>query len=280
MGKSGNGLTSHRKGEWAWLSMTCACSRCFFNGGDGLNQHQFPHRDFMDATGITNFLVAEKYYSKKNRVFRVLCDVQENQPGKQVVVKQCLQSDQDCLREMRNLEILHIHGAAVPSLYRNAHGLLVMEHIPGPTLLELMETAESDDRNGNFQRYQVRKRMVVELMDWLDQAYTILEHAYGTPMILGDIHFRNFIAGSRLTGVDFESCRPGCIEEDIAELLAYLLHYNPAWTLWKRDLADCFRKEAMNRFDLKQERLACCFETKISEIFSRRHKQNYMNDLG
>lgn len=245
-----------------------------------MKHRQFPHRDFMDATGITDYLVIEQYYSKKNHVFRVACDVKKHQLERQVVVKKCLQSIQDCQREMKILEILHMHGVAVPSLYRSAHGLLVMEHIPGPTLLELMETVESDDQNVGFQRYQVKKRMVVELIDWLNQAYTILEQAYGTPMILGDIHLRNFIAGKKLTGVDFAGCRPGFAEEDIATLLAYLLHYNPAWTMWKRELADDFREDAIKHFNMDQERLASCFENKISEIYHRRYKQEHMDDLG
>jgi tRNA A-37 threonylcarbamoyl transferase component Bud32 len=245
-----------------------------------MSQESFPHRSFTEATGIEVYQVAEKYYSKRNNVFRVVCDSRENETDKQVVVKHFLQSKEHYERELTTLEHLHLQGIPVPNLYRSIDRLLIMEHIPGCTLLQLMEKAEQEDDLRDFERYRVKRHLVYGLLDWLKKTYEMLEDLNGQPTILGDIHFRNFIVGRKLTGVDFENCRPGFIEEDLAAVMVYLLHYDPAWTLWKRELATLFRLEAMRLFSLDPERLKHCFESKVGELYKRRYRQEHHQDLG
>ncbi|MDW7672456.1 MAG: RIO1 family regulatory kinase/ATPase [Bacillota bacterium] len=243
-------------------------------------QEIFPHRSFVEATGIENYQVAEKYYSKKNNVFRVVCNGRENESEKQVVVKHFLQSQKHFQREVMILEHLHLQGIPVPSLYRYTDRLLIMEHLPGSTLLQLLEKAEQEDDLRDFERYRVKKHLVYGLLNWLHQTYAHLRDLYGQPMILCDIHFRNFIVGRHLYGFDFENCRPGFIEEDLAAVMVYLLHYDPAWTLWKRELATLFRLEAMRLFPLDPERLKHCFESKVNELHCRRYRQDHHLELG
>ncbi|SMP40115.1 hypothetical protein SAMN06296020_101329 [Anoxynatronum buryatiense] len=246
-----------------------------------MGERSFPHEEFVAVTGITQYRVVEKYLSKRNDVYRLACEENHNQEKKHIVVKYYSLSTLHLLpQEVKTLEFLYWQGVSVPNLYRAGSNLLVMEHIIGPTLLELIETAEHDSKHQQFNRYQVRKQLIFELLPWMEKAYAALDAVYGEPVILGEVHLRHFIAGKRLTGVDFKSCTAGRKEADLATLMAYILHYNPAWSLWKRQLTQELREAAIQLLRLDERILGQYLEEKISKLIHRRHHQQEQLFLG
>jgi predicted Ser/Thr protein kinase len=113
--------------------------------------------------------------------------------------------------------------------YRYINGVPVVEHIEGTDLILVEEV--------------LRK-----ICAWLIDFYIIISEKKGCQYILGDIHLRNFLyeeTSRQVYGIDFEECREGRIETDVARLYAFILHYDPALTPRKKMLA-AFMLETMS----------------------------------
>lgn len=114
----------------------------------------------------------------------------------------------------------HVH---LPEVFARAPGLLLMEYLPYPTLLEVLEEQE---------RTSFAPEPWRALCRWLERV-----HAAGK-CVPGDGNLRNFLwDGTNLWGVDFEDYRPGTLREAAREIAAYILEYTPAGTAVKRDAA-------------------------------------------
>lgn len=131
--------------------------------------------------------------------------------------------------ELAMLRRLSAAGVPVAPLVAAEAPVILCRWLPGETLLQLLEAAETDAAA----RARLRESLPA-LCGWLRRFYDA-----GGGCILGDAHLRNFLLSpeGQLAGVDLETCRPGDPEEDAASLAVFTLTYDPAFTPLKGELA-------------------------------------------
>lgn len=195
-------------------------------------------------------IVEERFYSKKNEVYKVRCLDETIGDSNTVVIKKYLQAPLNRTREIELLQYLKNKGLTVPKIYLEKENYIIMEYIEGKTILEIIEEREKNNPIETSNDYRSNKKLIVKLIEWLKKFYRYTEGKY----ILRDINLRNFIISNNgiIYGFDFEDYDAGKIEEDVGKLCAYILTYDPPFTPWKLQ----FTKEF---FDL------CCKELKINQ---------------
>jgi RIO-like serine/threonine protein kinase len=121
-------------------------------------------------------------------------------------------------------------GVAVPRLFDINGDVLILEYIKGATLTEEIE------------REMLAGEILAELIArWFADFYAVFPGR-----IRGDVNCRNFIItpDARVYGVDFEDLQYGRKEADLGRMTAFILTYDPAYTDYKKKLAqsltDCF----------------------------------------
>lgn len=114
--------------------------------------------------------------------------------------------------------------------------VLYYEYISGRIAVEYLDETEMDPTNQSNSFSAV----IGSILDWMVCFYNCMEEETGKEWILGDIHLRNFIISSeyQVYGIDFENCREGKREEDIAKLCAFILTYDPPFTETKIKILD------------------------------------------
>lgn len=119
--------------------------------------------------------------------------------------------------------------------------------------------------------------MLAKIWRWMQGFYALTLNKMGRQYILGDAHLRNFLYqpdSQQIYGIDFEECRPGRIETDLARFYVFLLHYDPAFTprkkalgaYWLELLESC---PLIDRFFLQEE-----IERETAELTVRRQWRN------
>lgn len=109
---------------------------------------------------------------------------------------------------------------------------IVYEYVEGIPVVDLIESADLTKMQD----------IIREICSWLTGFYSLMLIKNESQYILGDIHLRNFLYAEdedKIYGIDFEECRPGSIETDIARLYTFILHYDPEFTPRKKALAAC-----------------------------------------
>jgi len=153
-------------------------------------------------------------------------------------------------------------GVRVAEVLEAEEPVIDYRRLPGTTLADLLEAAES----GPDQRQELLRAMPA-LGQWLAEYY-----AASGGMILGDAHFRNFLLSPRgeLAGVDFEACRPGRPEEDVARLAVFALTYDPALTPLKREAGGLLLEECRRRLGLDRRELERQLASELDGLCKRR----------
>lgn len=157
------------------------------------------------------------FYSKRNRVTAI-------QYQGQPCVEKRFQSD-----ECWKLEYLFYNTfgkqLSIPRLCRAEPGLLIMEYLPFPTLVEILEAQESSS---------------FDAAPWTALGQWILQCHKRCGMIPGDGNLRNFLWNSteqRIIGLDFEEYRLGSVADAGSQLIGFLLEYHPRGTTVKAEVA-------------------------------------------
>jgi hypothetical protein len=198
--------------------------------------------------------------SKRNVVERCFL------PGAGWVVRKDFEDNREGYRtELEMLRRLTGALVRVPPVIWAEEPVILSRWINGETLADLLDQAEASPG-----REKQLARAVPLLCRWLGEFY---EASGG--LILGDAHLRNFLLFSRglerkLYGVDFEACRPGAREEDIARLAVFTLTYDPALTEKKRRLAGMLLGECRKRLELSLPRLEEALFRELEGLCSRR----------
>ncbi|MFZ5973997.1 MAG: hypothetical protein ACOYU3_01130 [Bacillota bacterium] len=116
-------------------------------------------------------------------------------------------------------------GLAAPRVLGKSKDTIRYEYIEGKTLCALLDEAEASDCETQILPAFFR------LCDWLRTFQS------ATGMIFFDINLRNFIVSNgELYGFDYEDARSGRIETDFGRLLAFILTYDPAFSVLKMQL--------------------------------------------
>lgn len=164
--------------------------------------------------------------------------------------------------ELAMLRRLAGAGVRAAEVIRAEEPVILLRRLPGAPLIDLLEGAEGDPAR------EMRFRQALPaLREWLAGYY-----AASGGMILGDAHLRNFLLSPQgeLAGVDFEACRPGCPEEDVARLAVFTLTYDPALTEVKRRLAGELLRECCRGLGLEPPRLAMALAGELDGLCERR----------
>ena len=160
--------------------------------------------------------------------------------------------------ELAMSELLAGAGVPVAPILRAEEPVITYRWLEGGPLADLLDEAEEDPGRMALLRGALRT-----LCGWLEAYYAAVRSSGGGVRVLGDAHLRNFLLleDGGVAGVDFECCRPGRPEEDVARLAAFTLTYDPARTPGKQELAALLCRECQNRLGLDEALL----EQKITE---------------
>lgn len=143
---------------------------------------------------------------------------------------------------------------------------LVYTYIPAVPLVDIIETAEPEQA----------REMIAQVCAWMMKFYQIIREKMGRQYILGDVHLRNFILAedsAQVYGVDFEECRPGRIETDVARLFVFILHYEPAFTTRKIALAEYVQKVFFASLELDRNFYLQEIDRELEEMRQRRRSR-------
>ncbi len=227
---------------------------------DLIEQTVMPWNGQTDWIRLDDVNMREMLPSKKNHIYR-------EQTGRQeVVVKQItdpgrFQMEKEIGTLLQETDLATPRRLAV----NNQEQKIIYAYIPAVPLVDIIETEDLD------KLYTVFTRMSV----WMMKFYTIIREKADKQYILGDVHLRNFIYDDRegvVYGVDFEECRPGRIETDVARLYTFILHYEPAFTPRKKALADYLLKKFAALTELNEDFLQSEIERETAELLLRRRR--------
>jgi len=198
--------------------------------------------------------------SKKNHIYR-------EQTGQQTVVVKQFTDPQRFRMEKEIVTLLQDTILAVPRCLdvNVQQQQITYEYIPAVPLVDLIETAEGEQAQA----------MIAQVCAWMIMFYQIIREKTDQRYILGDVHLRNFICHEttgQIYGVDFEECRPGRIETDVARLFTFILHYEPAFTARKIELADDLQKIFFNAMALDKNFYLQEINRETQELLQRRQK--------
>lgn len=161
--------------------------------------------------------------SKRNDVRRCQWD------GEAVVVKD-FAAFEDYSREKAVYEnLLQIAPQLCPRVigFDDQKKELILKYISGATVLEELESAEKE--NDQAQGTEILTR----LLDWMQDFYES-QKAQDYEGIRGDINLRNFLwVEQRVIGIDFEGCCAGNPADEVLQVIAFYLLYEPERTAFK-----------------------------------------------
>jgi len=228
---------------------------------------------------IKNYIINEKFYSKKNLVYKITVfltsplDLKfKTYSNSQYIFEKSKIINAVLKRYNKNR--VHVKGKEVsiltklkeakcnvPMIYLVNEDTIFMEYLEGKTLLNVIEEME----DSNLNSIQVLRNLYL----WICDFYASL----GGDIIFGDVNLRNFILNNeKIYGIDFEDCRIGKKEEDMGKLCAYFLTYNPSFTDWKIKNVKDFFMMLINEFGFNQEELLREIEKELVAMERRRNE--------
>jgi len=174
------------------------------------NEHASRH---WKGCGLDNeAMVWQDLFSRKNRVSVV-------RHNGLVVVRKRFSCEESYEREKEAYQLLAKTPIPRPRVMEEyAQNCMYYEYIDAPTVCDLLESAEK----GEVSEETIIKVYLL-MVDWID----LFHQATHTSM--GDVNARNFLFdGEVIYGLDFENTQQDrCVEEDIGQVLAFLMCYTP-----------------------------------------------------
>jgi len=162
--------------------------------------------------------------------------------------------------EAEMLRSLRAGGVNVPELIAEQVEGLLIEHISGESLCEMLQRLEEEDEDGVF--------AADLLAEWLKGYY-----AAAGGKCRGDINLRNFICEEgtgQLFSVDFEDVGFCSREYDAAAVLAYVLNYEPVFTPWKQRWARAGAAVFVARLNIEVQLLQDEYAKALDDLCLRR----------
>ncbi len=198
--------------------------------------------------------------SKKNHIYR-------EQSGEQMVVVKQFTDPQRFQMEKEIGSLLQDTCLAITRRLsvNEPQQQIVYAYIDAQPLVDLIETAQPEQA----------RNMIAQVCAWMIMFYRIMRDKTGQPYILGDVHLRNFLYQARtgqVYGVDFEECRLGRIETDVARLFTFILHYEPAFSKRKIELAEDLQKLFFNTLALDKNFYLREINRETEELLQRRRQ--------
>lgn len=156
------------------------------------------------------------------------------------------------VREVKIYEKLKGSGLA-PDITSNWDGAIEHEYIEGRSFEEVLKESRSDTLS--FIEY------ANIFFDWY------LSFRDRVKLSLGDMDFNDFvIVEKHLYCIDFEHCKPGNIEDDIAYLTAHICLSDGAYTLQGMENSKVFVKAAWDKLDMSSDRLYDALKSALDKL--------------
>lgn len=198
--------------------------------------------------------------SKKNQIYR-------EQTGQQEVVVKQFTDPGRFQMEKEIGTLLQETDLATPRRLKvdDQEQKIIYVYIPAVPLVDIIEVVEM----------KKAQEMMDQICTWMMKFYDFMREKKGRLYILGDVHLRNFIydeAAGLVYGVDFEECRPGRMETDVARLFTFMLHYEPAFTARKIELAEYMQKKFFSALGLDEKFYLQEVTRETEELLQRRRK--------
>jgi len=165
-------------------------------------------------------------------------------------------------QEAAVLRELYQSGVPVPRVFSCENGVLKMEYIRGLTLTEMIERADTGPAAFTAED------LTGMILGWFEKFYA----AVPADRRRGDVNGRNFIAAEnrRLLSVDFEQLPLAPREQDIGQMAAYILTYDPPYTPFKMHFAEKLLAGFVEKFNLNDEKAKLYREKELNAIRGRR----------
>ena len=230
---------------------------------------------------MQGFRDGELLYSKKNRVLTCLYD---GSGKSRKAVEKTFANARGFSVEWDIVQAIKGANIRIPEVLNidKEKARIIYAYIAGETLLSYLEKWEMEDEPLKNQLLAESEKaihdpsyeMIIDsLCDWLIDFYGYIKKITGKSVILGDIHLRNFIyspSNGGIYGLDFEDCRPGSPETDIARLCVFILTYDPPYTKVKIRTAGNLLLRLSKGLALDQTRLRSEMNRELAELKERR----------
>ena len=160
-----------------------------------------------------------QYQSRRNSACLLETDIG-------VMVQKQYQQESAYRREVLVYEKLRASDLPHAQVLQSGELILCMTHLPGKTLLEILEIQEASG-------------LVTETV-WQKLAAWMVEFTRVTGFVMTDVNLRNFLweeESETVYGLDFEECAEGELITSAARLAAYIRTYTPEQTPVKQKIA-------------------------------------------
>ena len=158
------------------------------------------------------------------------------------IVRKTYASRMDFLREEKLYKLLDGTGLC-PKLIDSRDGFLEHEYVSGDNYIELLAKAEGDHDRLTF--------LFGQFYEWYKKYREI------TNLTLGQVRFEKFLLTDKgLLNLEFENCKPGYMEEDLAKLSAQMCMVPDAFSREGVDMARFFICVGVQNIDYNPEKLA------------------------
>jgi len=158
------------------------------------------------------------------------------------IVRKTYASRMDFLMEEKLYKMLNGTGLA-PGLIDSRDGYLEHEYVDGENYLELLAEAE-----GN---YEALAALFEKFYAWYEQ------YRDATYLSLGQVRFEKFIMTDKgLINLEFENCKPGYLEEDLAKLAAQMCMVPEPFSQKGVEMARFFICVGAQNLEYKPDKLA------------------------
>ena len=192
------------------------------------------------------YLIQERFDSKKNQAFLVKLDTLENnRQNRQFVIKIYNEENKSKSKtEITTIIQLSDLGISVPRVKEYSNYYLLMEYIPGKTLLQIIDEVIKSN-SPMVKKDQDLNSIIEQLSNWFFKLhyYTFESSVKGSSLLKGDCTMKNFIVDERsqmIYGVDFEESRRDEPVIDIGSVCAAILTIKPMFSKLDFDLCRQF----------------------------------------
>lgn len=212
--------------------------------------------EIFKQLNIYDYTIEEEFFSRRNHVYKLHAKRMSGEDFFIVLKKFNCGNIQDEFAVINALQ-----GIRVPKILAKTKNTICLEYISGPTLLSAFESSEIKGEPCN--------ELIEQFVDFLGSFYDSLPGS-----IYGDVNFRNFIVGSGgVYGIDLENVHTGLKETDIGKAVAFLLTYNPAFTDYKKDMAEILIQYSAAQLDLDIPSILEASEKELQNMKLRRNEK-------
>lgn len=213
---------------------------------------------------LKNYNIENLLDSKKHLVY-IVTKIDDDDDKKYIYKDYC--GDFEGFRkEIEYLKILADFPRARPKLIETLDGAVVREYIEGKTLEEKLNRQEEIIDKGDSYVTDSNFKIIINLLEWLNQFYIYMNEKLGEVTVLKDIELNNFIIGKNTTYVDYSCCEYGEKEQDAAKIISEVLTLKSQVTTWRMFFSRQLYFFMVNSYGYDRRKLTNYLEVEIENI--------------